>query len=236
MPSVCHLPGHNGTFLAVLAPELNVTLVARALGGERLAVRALVDALTPVVQMRVARALRRRRGAALGRDVRQELEDLTQSVFLAIFANGGQALRKWDPARGSSLEGFVGLLADHEIASILRSRRRSPWTEDPTAEEDLAEDAPAGDVGPEVETLSREALRTIVDRLRERLSERGLDLFFSLFVEERSTEEVCADTGLSPDAVYAWRSRIGKLVRQIAADLVSENEASDRRSPRRTPS
>lgn len=220
----------------MLAPELNVTLVARALVGERLAVRALVDALTPVVQMRVARALRRRRGAALGRDVRQELEDLTQSVFLAIFANGGQALRTWDPARGSSLEGFVGLLADHEIASILRSRRRSPWTEDPTAEEDLAEDAPAGDVGPEVETLSREALRTIVDRLRERLSERGLDLFFSLFVEERSTEEVCADTGLSPDAVYAWRSRIGKLVRQIAADLVSENEASDRRPPRRTPS
>ncbi|MDC0747936.1 RNA polymerase sigma factor [Polyangium mundeleinium] len=219
----------------MLAPELTVTLVGKALVGERQAVRALVDRLTPVIQMRVARALRRRRGAALGRDVRQEVEDLTQSVFLAIFANGGQALRKWDPARGSSLESFVGLLADHEIASILRSRRRSPWTEDPTTNEDLAEDAPPGDVGPELETLTREALRTIVDRLRERLSDRGLELFFLLFVEERATEEVCADTGLTPDAVYAWRSRIGKLVRQIAAEIVSENEASDRTLLRRPP-
>jgi len=215
-------------FPAVARPELSVALVASALSGDRHAVRTLVDKLTPVVQMRVSRTLWKRRGAALGRDVRQEVEDLTQSVFLVLFANDGQALRKWDPARGASLESFVGLLADHEIASILRSRRRGPWTEDPTEDDDLAEGAPPGDLGPEIETLNREALRAIVDRLRERLSERGLELFFLLFVEERATEEVCADTGLTPDAVYAWRSRIGKLVRQIAAELVSESEASDR--------
>jgi RNA polymerase sigma factor (sigma-70 family) len=216
--------------------ELTVAFVRRAIEGEGQAVRKLVDALTPVVETRVARALWRRRSAAAGRDVRQEVEDLSQSVFLAIFANGAQALRRWDPARGSSLEGFVGLLADHEISTILRSRRRNPWTEEPVAEEDIDEGAHVGAPGPEVEALSRETLRATVKRLRERLSERGLELFFLLFVEEQSTEEVCATTGLTPDAVYAWRSRISKLTRQISAELVSESEASDRSLPGRSTS
>jgi RNA polymerase sigma-70 factor (ECF subfamily) len=207
--------------------ELSVALVRRAIEGDRPAVRQLVDALTPVIQFRVARALRRRKRAA-GRDPRQEVEDLTQSVFLALFANGGAALRRWDPARGMALPGYVGLLADHEIASILRSRRRNPWTEDPTDEEDdLAGDAPAP-AGPEVETLSREALRVVVEGMREKLSERGLELFYLLFVEERPTEEICALTGMSADAIYAWRSRLAKLARQIAAEILSENEGSPR--------
>jgi len=210
--------------------ELSLALVRRAIDGDRQAVRQLVDALTPVIQIRVARALRRWRRAAWGRDVRQEVEDLTQSVFLALFANGGQALRRWEPERGLSLPAFVGLLADHEITSILRSRRRSPWTEDPTADEDLDEGArvDAGR-GPELAALSRETLRALVDRLREKLSDRGLELFYLLFVEERSTEEVCAAAGLTPDAVYAWRSRLARLTRQIAADLLSETEGPERR-------
>lgn len=210
-----------------MSVDLSVALVQQAIGGDRQAVRRLVDALAPVIQMRVAKALRRWRRAAGGRDLRQEVEDLTQSVFLSLFANGGQALRRWDPARGLSLPGFVGMLADHEIASILRSRRRSPWTEDPTEDEEL-DDGARADGGPEVATLSRETLRTLVDRLRDKLSDRGLELFYLLFVEERSTEEVCAIAGLTPDAVYAWRSRLGRLTRQIAAELMSETEGPDR--------
>src|SRR5687768_1618744 len=81
----------------------------------------------------VARGLARRMVKARGRDLRQEVEDLTQEVFVALFADDARALRLWDPARGASLANFVGLLAEREVASILRSGRRSPWTEDPTA-------------------------------------------------------------------------------------------------------
>jgi hypothetical protein len=32
---------------------------------------------------------------------------------------------------------------------------------------------------------------------------------------------VCAATGMSPDALYAWRSRLGKLVRTFLAEEIA---------------
>ena len=87
----------------------------------------------------MARVLLRRESAGLGRDVRQELEDIAQEVFAALFADGARLLKMWSPERGLSLANFVGLLAEREAISILRSGRRSPWTEDPTLDTELAE-------------------------------------------------------------------------------------------------
>ncbi|WP_437941041.1 RNA polymerase sigma factor [Sorangium sp. So ce341] len=212
---------------AAATSELALALIARAVSGEPAAVRALVDLLTPTIQERVMRPLLRRRRAAGHRDVRQEVEDMTQSVFLALFADGGRTLRQWDPARGLSLTSFVGLVAEREACSILRSRRRNPWTEQPT-EDDALERADGASVSPEPAAISRELLATLAVRLRDRLSERGLELFYLLLVDERSTEDACALTGMTADAVYAWRSRIGRLVRQIAAELAAEAEAPGR--------
>lgn len=194
-------------------------LLDRALGGDVTAVRRLVALLTPVVHARVVRTLVRRRGA-LGRDVRQEVPDLAQEVFVALFADDARVLRAWDPARGLSLVSFCGLVAEREAASILRSGRRSPWTESATEldtlEKELAHVAPA-----EAFVASREQLDRIVDRLREDLSPRGLELFHRLIVEEEDVASVCASTNMTPDAVYAWKSRIGKLVRKLATELAS---------------
>ncbi len=67
----------------------------------------------------------------------------------ALFADRGQVLQQWDPGRGLALEGFVALLAKRETYSLLRSRRRSPWTEQPTVLEDLDQNA-VPRMGPEV--------------------------------------------------------------------------------------
>src|SRR5262245_51304251 len=119
-----------GSANAVTPEQVNA-----ALGGDKGAIRALVAALSPVIQARVARALLRRRAASKARDIRQEVEDLTQEVFVALFADGGRTLREWSPSRGLSLLNFAGLVAEREVASIMRSGRRSPWTEDPTLNE-----------------------------------------------------------------------------------------------------
>jgi hypothetical protein len=194
-------------------------LLERALGGDVASVRLLVRMLTPIVQARVVRTLVRRRGAT-GRDVRQEVPDLAQDVFAALFAEDARVLRAWDPSRGLSLGSFCGLVAEREAASILRSGRRSPWTESATEldalERELAHVAPAEDF-----VASREHFERIVDRLREALSPRGLELFHRLVVEEEDVASVCATTNMTPDAVYAWKSRIGKLVRKLAAELAS---------------
>lgn len=195
-------------------------LVRRAVAGSPDAVRTLVEKVAPVIQTRVARALLRS-DRARDRNARQEVEDLTQEVFASLFEDGGRALRAWNPSRGLSLANFVGFLAERQVLSILRSGRKSPWTEDPTLDEDLADLGP--DVpGPDLRFASRELLVALLDRLRLELSPLGMQLFQLLYVEERSIEDVRAITGMQADAVYAWRSRLGKRVRRLAAELEAE--------------
>lgn len=204
--------------------------MAAALRGDAVATRELVDALMPVVHVRVARVLVRRRA---GRDVAQEVEDLAQEVFVALFAEDGRALRAWDPARGLGLTSFVGLVAEREASSILRSGKRSPWKEEATELDELEEQTPAV---PDAEqrVMSRQELGQLVDRLREALSPLGLEMFQRLVVEEESVESVCARTGMSADAVYAWKSRISKLTRKLCLEPLAplSDPAPVRRNPR----
>jgi len=207
--------------------------IDRALTGDRAAARLLVDRLSGVVQARVARALLRQQRLASGRNIQQEVEDLTQQIFEVLFADGARVLRGWDPERGLSLPNFVGLVAEREVSSILRSGRRSPWTDDPTLDEDLVE--AGGSTAPhDAQVASQEILEELLDALRARLSPLGLALFERLMVQEASVEEVCAELKMSADAVYAWRSRLGKLVRELHERLVSDSARAPRR-PRKSP-
>jgi RNA polymerase sigma-70 factor (ECF subfamily) len=202
--------------------------VRSALAGNEPALTRLVRKLTPVIQSRVARGLLlRRTGMAAGRNVRQEVEDLTQEIFLVLFADGGKVLRSWQPERGLSLLNFVGLVAERQAASILRSGKRSPWKEDPTLPEDLHQ--AATESGPEEVTASREQLRLLLHRLTEELSPLGRHLFDLLFLRELPLEEVIRRTGMSPDAVYAWRSRLRRLAGRLL-DETSENRLEPRKS------
>jgi RNA polymerase sigma factor (sigma-70 family) len=197
--------------------------VGRALSRERDALRSLVEALTPIVRTRVARVLLRRAPASSGRNIRQEVEDLTQEVFVALFAHDGRMLRAWEPQRGLSLENFVGFIAERQVTSILRTARRSPWTEDPTQTEAL--DGPDDRASVELRLASRQELEMLLDRMREELSPLGLSLFEQLYLQQRSAAEVCARTGMSRDAVYAWQSRLGRLVRRLGAEITSNPQA-----------
>ena len=201
-----------------MEPENSAGLVPRALAGDQTALTRLVAGLTPVVQARVARTLLARRSRlGSGRDVRQEVEDLSQEVVLSLFSRGAHVLRSWQAERGLSLENFVGLVAERQVVSFLRSGQRNPWKEDPTAAEDLETTAP--DSGPEEAAASREQLSLLLERLREKLSPLGHQLFLLLFVEEMSVPETMAASGLSADAVYAWRSRLRRVAQQLLAEL-----------------
>jgi len=203
------------------------TEVRRALAGEEPALTRLVRTLTPVIQTRVARGLLlRRSGTAAGRNVRQEVEDLSQEVFLVLFADGGKVLRSWQAERSLSLLNFVGLVAERQTASVLRSGKRSPWKEDPTLPEDF--DQIDGGSGPEEITASREQLKLLLHRLTEELSPLGRHLFDLLFLRELSFEEVTRQTKLSADAVYAWKSRLRRLAKRLLAEP-SENRPDPRR-------
>jgi DNA-directed RNA polymerase specialized sigma24 family protein len=205
----CHAPTVN------VDTERHRDLVTRALARDRAAVRDVVALLTPVVHVRATRALERSGSRRRGRDVRQEVEDLVQEVFVSLFADEGRALRAWDPARGASLLNFVGLVAEHQVASILRTGRRHPWTEEPTVHEAL--DGPTGSAGDDI--ASRNLFQCALDRLRAELSPRALELFHALVLDDEPLASVCERTGLSADAAYAWRSRLLKRTRVILSEL-----------------
>lgn len=188
--------------------------------------QALVAGLLPVVQAEVGYALLR--GARIeSRDPRQEVRDFVQEVFVSLLAKDGKTLRAWDPERGRSLPSYVRLIARRQVAAILRSGRRNPWADKPVAGDELEQDLGAGlggIGGPEPDAPfdskleSVEELDRVLASLRERLDERGMDLFWMLYVEERSVEEVMAVTHMTRDAVYAWRSRFRKLIAKLAAE------------------
>lgn len=192
------------------------TLVRRAIAREPDAVTELVRKLRPTIQMRVARALMRR--ARNSRNVAQEVEDLVQEVFLALFDQDAKALRAWDPTR--PLEPFVAVIADYEVISILRSGKRKPWRDDHDGDVDV--DAfQATSSGPETLFGTSELYAGILDRMRAELTPKGLQLFQTLIVEDQPVDDVCTASGMTRDAVYAWRSRLLKQVKKIAVDLSS---------------
>jgi RNA polymerase sigma factor (sigma-70 family) len=194
-------------------------LIERALSGDAACVRTLVDRLSPVIMKRVQATLWRRTGRA---SARQEAADMAQDVFVALFQADGRALRSWEPARGMSFDNFVGLLAQHQVVSILRNKRTSPWRDELTA---TAEIEPLGamTISPEAITSSREDLRLLIDRLRETLSPRGLELFQRMVVDDEPLDALADSTGLTRDALYQWKSRLLRTVRALAEDIGGKN-------------
>jgi DNA-directed RNA polymerase specialized sigma24 family protein len=178
----------------------------------------LVRALGPVVRSSVEKAMRRRRGGR--HDIAHDVDDFVQAVHLALFVQHGSALEAWDPdhRRALGLKSFVALIAAREVDSILRSRRRNPWTEEPAVDAglDACSDPEAG-----AETVlgSRRMISTLVARLRARVSPLGFTLFEMLLLQERTPDDVATALGLKLSAVYTWRSRLCGTARQIVGEL-----------------
>ena len=199
-----------------------------ALTGDAASLWTIVDSWAPVVQARVVRVLNRQ-GYRRGPRIRQEVEDLVQEVFVSLFEKDARALRSWKPEGRLSLQNWVGLIAEQQVTMILRTRKRNPWTEDPTPIGRL--DRPAESANPQDVTIAADKLERLLDLLQEELSPLGWTLFKKLYVEEASVAEVVNALGMSREAVYAWRSRLRRTSRQLRARLMSESAGSDQISP-----
>jgi hypothetical protein len=193
-------------------------LVDAALEGAPVATRRLVDRLLPTVDARVrhtlARYSRRDQGA-------QVAGDLTQHVFLMLFEHDARRLRAWQVGRGASLTTFVGLVAEREVIAILRRERRNPWTEAPTEDDELTRRAGTGGDA-EAHIAERDLAGVVLDRALSRLDERGLLLFQRLLVDEADSGAVATEMGTTLGALYMWKSRFAKLVRELADELGKE--------------
>jgi DNA-directed RNA polymerase specialized sigma24 family protein len=198
----------------------DIQLVRAAVAGDRGSARSLIQRLTPAVRSRVVWLLLRNR--SIHAQIRQEVEDLTQDVFVALFSRRGQDLLSWEPGRGMALEGFVGLLAQRRVISILRSRRLNPFQIPPASTcDDRPEEASAVDQT----IMERQQLYELVHTLGERLSPLGLEMFYRLYVWDQDLELISEETRLSKNAVYQWRSRLRTQLREILEEEQKRDEA-----------
>ena len=186
--------------------------LVRALTGEPGALDRLVRSLEPVVRGHVASVVARQPGRS-GRPIDDVVDDLTQEAFIHLLERDGRVLRQWDPTRGRTIASFVGLAARRFVLSRLRTLRHHPWAERPASNRTLEALAAPGDDDPERQAVAREALAKVDRKAETRLSPRGQRLYRRLLVDEAEVDEVCESEAMSPDAVYAWRSRLRRLLR-----------------------
>lgn len=150
--------------------------------------------------------------------MRSEVEDLTQEVFAHLFENHARILRAWNPARGASLRNYVGLVAERRVRSLLKSGRWTRWREQPTAACDLETHASPVE-SPARRTAEQQYWERVISCARGRLSAQGLLMLDLLLIQERSVSEAAELTGMTATALYAWRSRLQKMMRELAREL-----------------
>lgn len=211
--------------------EAHQQLIERGLAGDESAIESLVNLLTPVIQARAARALLRHPRRAR-RAIEEEVADLTQEVFLELFRQDGRVLRAWQPLAGASLPTFVGIIAQRRVISRLRSGRQSPYQDHPHAPEELEGHENAALESHERAVESRQELGRLLDEFREALTPKGLDMFYRLHVSSEPVEQICAETGLKPAAVYQWQTRLRQMARKARSALLGDGSARDEQRAR----
>lgn len=221
-----------GLALFILAAALGVpppVALAACLAGDVDSLRAFVRHFTPIFRARVRRALLGPRGAALWVS-RDDVDDVVQLTFEAIFSRGARVLRDYDPDRGMSLDSYLGQIASREAHNYLDKRaaakrgggRREVVT-DPS--EGPIGEARALGLSPEASYQLRQEARRLEEALLSRLSAKGRIFFHLLYVEELEVEEIQARLGVSRDAVYTWRKRIKAAFVEAQAEAEGRADA-----------
>lgn len=186
-------------------------LIERALAGEPEAVEVLVKRLMQVIHARVRRqCLRARQGT-------EDLDDLVQEIWLKLLADGGARLSAFDPARSASLEGYVGVIAEHEASNLLRLRTAKKRGGHLTAIQ--GDDLPAQSPGPEESVEAGELAARLGEHLEQALPPRGLLIFRYAFTDQREPDEVAKMLGVTVQVVYNWQHKIRAAARAFLSAL-----------------
>jgi RNA polymerase sigma-70 factor (ECF subfamily) len=195
-------------------------LVAGVLRRDEAAIRQFVRRYTPIIQSAVASTVLSFGRSSTLRNVREEVRDLTQDVFVVLFDQDDRVLTRWDPERGMKLGSFLSLVARRRTLARLRRRSSNPWTQDPV-ETERVESALV--TRPETDRVeARQLLESALETVQLGQSERGREMVDLLLVQDLDTEEVEQRTGLSRAAVYKWRSRLVQSMRTAIRGLTGD--------------
>lgn len=141
-----------------------------------------------------------------------------QEVFLHLLEKDCRTLRTWDPARGRSLPSFITLVAQRQVYSAFRGRGGS-WLEQPVDGDRLDGDVgAAGPADPEQMVVTRRFLETLVEAVRARSGERGVQHLL-LLMDGRPVSEICEITQMKENSVHQIHSRLRALTSNLLREF-----------------
>lgn len=158
----------------------------------------------------VVKALRRY-GATFSRD---DLDDLTNDVWLTLLREDMRKLRQYDAARGFRIASFLGLVATNATIDHLRARQAEAAPLDEMIEDWAslrAEPVRDAVVAREEEAIARAALAQLS------VDERAFVV--GCFREERSPEELARQLGVTTNTVYSRKFKIREKLQKIVRSL-----------------
>lgn len=202
------------------------TLLDAALSRDHGAVERLIRHLLPVIQYNVGRALVGDPFGSQARNMREEVEDLCQEVLTTLFKEDARVLRVWDPTRGASLRTFVGTVARRRAGAILGAKRHNPWYLLPVEQEHLEA---ALRESPEAESAlaARQVWTIALAATLDAQSDKGKQIGAYLFRDGLDNADIAQRTGMSPSAVYQWRSRLTRAFKDNVTRLLDEGSGED---------
>ena len=147
---------------------------------------------------------------------KEEIEDLSQDVFLALFDNDSRKLRQYQGRNGCSLASWLRVVANRFTIDRLRREGRTISLDDPESGESwrVRETRPDSRPGPEpqVEAAERAAkVRELVTQLPPK-DQMFVQLFY---FQGLPIDEVASTIGITTNAAYVRKMRLHQKLRKL---------------------
>jgi RNA polymerase sigma-70 factor, ECF subfamily len=184
-------------------PHAEERLVLDLLAGNEQAWQEFHSSLAPSLMEDIQRVRRQFPSLIAGDEVR----DILAELCVQLLAHDKRRLRQFNPAHGTSLRAWLGVLARHAAFDFLRVRRRQPtvrWR----GEDDHRLIAPGGDAPDAFAVCYGRERAGIVATLIGELSERDREFVELHFYEGLDPEQTAERLGICVGTVYSKKHKI----------------------------
>ena len=140
-------------------------------------------------------------------------DDIVQDTFIALVKTFPE--RRWEPSRGRFRDFLFGIVRN-KAATFLRAEGRKPQLlEEPSAIDTLPCDETAADEAAAA-AIRAELWRALAERVfaESRMGETSKAVFMKLVADEVPVERLCAEYGMTPNAIYRLRHRMTAKLRE----------------------
>ena len=193
-------------------------LILLTLKGDQNAARALVKILTPIFQKEAQYAIWRVRGTM------EDVKELINDIFADLFADQAARLRRFDPEKGASPEGYFRRFARLRCMGFARDER-DRLLERLTEPGDLTE-MHAGP-NPEAEQIQSLDAQNKLKRIEEVLPPADFEIFRRRYLKGQETEAICTAMGISRDVYF---QRVHRLIDRLRQNDLLEKEYRGRKT------